>query len=230
MKISVLTIFPDLFANFARCALLGKAIEAQICTLDAVNIRDYAEAPHHQVDDMPYGGGPGMVMKPEPLAKAIQAAKEKLPQAKVLLLAANGHRLTQAKAQQFADQGNDLLFICGRYEGIDQRIIDLFVDEEISIGDYVLMGGEVAAMVCIEAIVRLLPGVIGNPESLQSESFAGLNNGILEGPQYTRPLEFMGKTVPEVLRSGNHAAINTFRKEMSKEHTARKRPDLVHKS
>lgn len=224
MNICVLTLFPDLLRNFAGTALLGKAIENNLCSVEAIPIRDFADAPHFHVDDTPYGGGPGMVMRPEPLARAIEAAKTKYPQAKVLLCAANGRRFTQEKAREYASKAEDLIIICGRYEGVDERVRELFVDEEISIGDYVLMGGEVAAMACIEAITRLLPGVLGNPESCSSESFTQADE--LEGPQYTRPPEFRGLTVPEVLRSGDHAVIENFRREHARKKRALNRPDL----
>jgi tRNA (guanine37-N1)-methyltransferase len=190
------------------------------------DLRNWTTDRHRTVDDSPYGGGPGMLMKPEPLVAGIEAlAGEKGPgrKARVVLLSPQGRRLDQAWLERAACESH-LVFACGRYEGVDQRVIDLAVDEELSIGDYVLGGGEIPAMVAVEGIVRLLPGVLGNPESARTESFGG---DLLEGPQYTRPPEFRGRTVPEELLSGNHARIARWRKERALELTKRRRPDLI---
>lgn len=223
MKIEILTIFPEIFSGFLSSSLIQKSIERGLATIHLSNIRDFAAPPHFAVDDSPYGGGAGMVMKPEPLAQAILAAKSRLPSPRVILLTPTGTRLTQAKASEISTQEN-LILICGRYEGIDQRVIDLFVDEQISIGDYILMGGEIPAMVLIETTLRLVPSVLGNSESSKHESFSA---GMLEAPHYTRPPEFMGKKVPEVLLSGNHQHIQQWRSEAARCLTQEKRPDLM---
>ncbi len=222
MNIIVLTIFPELFDGFRSTGLFGKAVEKELLSFDAINIRDFAEPPHYHVDDAPYGGGPGMVMKPEPLAKAIRCAKKKLPEATCIALTAAGKTFQQSDARRLS--ANDLILLCGRYEGIDQRLIDSLVDEEISIGDYVLMGGEIPAMAVLEATSRLLPGVLGNPDSIDCESFSEKlpQGAILESPQYTRPADFEGAKVPEVLLSGDHKRIQEWRKEQSLERTRRR--------
>ncbi|WKZ56193.1 MAG: tRNA (guanosine(37)-N1)-methyltransferase TrmD [Bdellovibrionota bacterium] len=228
MKIRILSIFPDLFNGFLSTSLVGKAIERKLLECQVTNIRDYAELPHCKVDDTPYGGGPGMVMTPGPLYRAITEAKKELPAARTMLLSATGRRFTQAHAAKLSS-APELIFVCGRYEGVDQRVIDIAIDEEISIGDFVLMGGEVAAMVVIEATTRLIPGVIGNAESALHESFSDQTRGLLESPQYTRPPEFMGLRVPEVLLSGNHALISAWRIAESERRTKALRPDLLPK-
>lgn len=228
MKIEILTLFPEIFEGFLNCSLLSKAISKKILKVSTINIRDFAEQPHYHVDDAPYGGGAGMVMKPEPLAAAIEASKARLKSAPVVLLGPGGVPFSQDKAREYSELP-ELILICGRYEGIDQRVIDLLVDQVISIGDYVLMGGEVPAMTVIEASVRLVEGVIGNPESLKYESFAKSRSvgAILEPPQYTRPPEFRGAVVPEILLSGNHAKIESWREKISIRITREKRPDLL---
>ncbi len=223
MHISLLSIFPDIFQSFLDTSLIAKAQEKNLLRFSRLNIRDFAEPPHLQVDDTPYGGGAGMVMKVEPIVRAVEQAKTELPKAKVLLLSASGPRFSQATAKRLS-QEPALIFICGRYEGVDQRVSDLVVDEEISLGDYVLMGGEVAAMVVIEAVCRLIPGVIKNAESLQQESFAAGRGESLEYPHYTRPLEFRSLPVPPVLTSGNHQEIERWRSEKSAALTAKHRP------
>lgn len=230
MKVEILTIFPEIFTGFLTSSLIGKSIERGLLTVTLRDIRDYSEPPHFQVDDSPYGGGAGMVMKPEPLAKAIEAAKANYPNAKVILLSPSGLRLSHAVAQRFS-QESELILICGRYEGVDQRIIDLFVDLELSIGDFVVMGGEVPAMVLLESVTRFLDNVIGNSDSVVHESFSPDATGktMLEGPQYTRPQEFRGSAVPEVLLSGDHQSIAAWRKEMGLKKTVARRPDLLKK-
>jgi tRNA (guanine37-N1)-methyltransferase len=226
LRIDVVTIFPGLFEAFLGESIVGIACRGGALEAGVHDLRSFTSDRHRTVDDAPYGGGPGMVMKPEPLVDAIEAvAGPKGPgrSGTVVLLTPQGRRLDQARVARLATETH-LVLVCGRYEGVDQRVIDLAVDEEISIGDYVLSGGEVPAMVLIEALARLLPGVLGNPESTGSESF---EHGLLEGPQYTRPAVFRGLEVPEVLLSGNHAAVARWRTEQAQELTRRRRPDLL---
>ena len=227
-RLDVLTIFPDLFGPFLETAFVGLAQEQRAAAIEVHDLRDWAEDRHRSVDDTPYGGGPGMVMTPEPLIPAIEAlAGEKgTPERSrhVVYLSPQGQPLTQNRLSELA-AGPDLLLVCGRYEGIDQRVLDLAVDEEISIGDYVLSGGEVPAMVLIEGLVRLLPGVLGNPASIETESFGG--GDILEGPQYTRPPIYRGLEVPAVLRSGHHGEIERWRREQALVRTRERRPELA---
>jgi tRNA (guanine37-N1)-methyltransferase len=226
LRIDVITIFPGLFEPFLGESMVGIAVRGGQVEVAVRDLRDYTDDRHHVVDDAPYGGGPGMVMKPEPLVRAIEAAagpKGGGRRTHVVLMSPQGDRLDQKKLASLACRDH-LVIVCGRYEGVDQRAIDLAVDEEISLGDYVLSGGEVPAMALIEGLVRLLPGVLGNPESARSESF---QTGLLEGPQYTRPAAFRGLEVPEVLRSGDHAAVARWREERSRERTRRRRPDLL---
>lgn len=227
MRVEILTIFPEIFEGFLKASLIAKAIERGLLSISTTQIRDFADPPHYHVDDTPYGGGAGMVMRPEPLSRAIEAAKLRLPTAKVILLSASGEIFTQAKASDLSKL-SELILICGRYEGVDQRAIDLHVDREICIGDYVLMGGEVPAMVLIEACVRLVPEVLGNSASTVEESFSSNKaKPQLEAPHYTRPAEFRGAKVPEVLLSGNHAQIEKWRSEKGLEATRLRRPDLL---
>ena len=226
LEIDVVTIFPHVFAPLLSESLLGSARERGLLGIRLHDLRGFTTDRHRSVDDAPYGGGPGMVMKPEPLVAAIEAiAGPKGPgrRARVVLLTPQGVRLDQAVVARLAGELR-LVLVCGRYEGVDARVAPLAADEEISIGDYVLSGGEVAAMVLIEAVARLVPGVLGNPDSARVESFQG---GLLEGPQYTRPVEFRGLRVPEVLRSGDHRAIRRWREARAREQTLRCRPDLL---
>lgn len=226
--ITVLTIFPDIFDGFLNSSLIHKAQEKNLLRINLINIRDFASPPHFQVDDTPYGGGAGMVMKPEPLVLATEHAKKEFPTAKVILLTPTGKLFTQEDAQQFSSL-DSLILIAGRYEGVDQRVSDLVVDQEISIGDYVLMGGEVPAMVIIETTARLMQDVLGNNESIKQESFSSnsQHQAQLEGPQYTRPVEFRGLKVPDVLLSGNHKNIAAWKMEKSLAKTKLNRPDLI---
>jgi tRNA (guanine37-N1)-methyltransferase len=229
-KIDILTIFPELFGPFLETAFVALAQKQGAIQVETHNLRKWAQDRHRSVDDSPYGGGPGMVMTPEPLVPAIEAlAGVKGPDraTRVICLTPQGQPLGQPKLAELAG-GPPLLLVCGRYEGMDQRILDLAIDEEVSIGDYVLSGGEVPAMVLIEGIVRLLPGVLGNPESIQTESFQG--GGVLEGPQYTRPPIYRGLSVPEILRSGDHAAIDDWRRQNAQARTRERRPDLLAES
>jgi tRNA (guanine37-N1)-methyltransferase len=227
MKIVLLTIFPEMFRSFLGTSLIAKAVEAGTISFEVIDIRDFAAPPHYSVDDSPYGGGAGMVMKPEPLCGAIAAAKARNPGAPVILFSPAGATFTQTRARELSRLPG-LILVCGRYEGVDQRVIDTVVDAELSIGDYVLMGGEVPAMVVIEATTRLIPDVVGNTASITEESFE-LRDGtpLLEAPHYTRPPEFAGRTVPEVLLSGNHHRIATWRHEQSVARTRARRPDLL---
>jgi len=224
LKIKIISIFPEIFSGFLQASLVEKAITKGIFSVETINLRDFADPPHFHVDDTPYGGGAGMVIKPEPLARAIESAKQDLTDASVILLSASGEPFTQQGARELS-QKNELILICGRYEGVDQRVIDLMIDRELSIGEYVLMGGEVAAMVIIEATTRLIAGVLGNPESIAHESFS--SEALLEGPQYTRPATFRDQTVPEVLLSGDHKKIVEWHSQQSFERTLSNRPELL---
>ena len=230
MRIDVLTIFPEMFASPLEHSILGRAREAGLLQFRAINIRDYAVDRHRTVDDAPFGGGAGMVMKPEPIFRAVEAiVGESEPPGpnRVILMAPLGQPLTQEVATELA-QEEHLVLICGRYEGIDERVHEHLVTDEISIGDYVLTGGELAALVMIDAAARLVPGVLGDLESAQCDSFA---DGLLDYPHYTRPLEVRGMVVPEVLVSGNHQAIERWRRKQALRNTRWKRPDLLeHKS
>lgn len=226
LRIDVVTLFPELFEPFLRTSVVGRAVEVGHIEVAVHDLRGWAHDRHRTVDDTPYGGGPGMVMKPEPLVEAIEAlagARGPGRSAHVVLLSPQGRRLDQAGLERLAARER-LILVCGRYEGVDQRVIELAVDEELSIGDYVLSGGEVPAMAVIEGVARLVPGVLGNPESAGTESFQA---GLLEGPQYTRPPVFAGLVVPEVLRSGDHAAVAEWRARRARELTRRRRPDLL---
>ena len=226
MRIDVVTIFPGLFEPFLQESLLGAAIRRGLLAVGVHDLRAWTADRHRTVDDSPYGGGPGMVMKPEPLVAAVEALagpKGEGRKARVVLLSPQGTRLDQAGLADLA-RLEHLVLVCGRYEGVDQRAIDLAVDQELSIGDYVLSGGELPALVVIEGVARLLPGVVGNPESVARDSFQA---GLLEGPHYTRPPVFGGLAVPEVLRSGDHAAVARWRAERARELTRSRRPDLL---
>jgi len=210
--VELLTIFPEIFDNFLKTSLIGKAVERGLFNPVVTDIRQFAASPHFKTDDYPYGGGAGMVMMAEPLVRAVEAARERSPSARVILLNPCGKRFDQPSAQRLS-QEESLIIICGRYEGIDQRVIDLVVDEEISIGDFVTMGGEVPAMTIIEACLRLRPDVIQNDESTLHESFSPNFGGgqLVEAPQYTRPQNFRGLEVPAVLTSGNHQQVADWR-------------------
>ena len=221
LSVEVLTLFPRMIAAPLEESLLGKAREKGLVRVQVTDIREFAPGKHRVTDDVPYGGGAGMVMKPEPLVAAIEAARERLPGAHVVLMSPQGRRFDHSLAQELVKR-EKLVFVCGRYEGVDERVIS-FVDEEISLGDFVLSGGEFAALAVIDAIARLVPGVMGNAESVQIESFS---EGLLEGPHYTRPPEFRGLKVPEILLSGDHAKIAQWRKEQALARTRERRPDL----
>ena len=220
MRVDVLTLFPDMFATLHQ-SLLGKALEKELWQLNVVNFRDYTHDKHQHVDDTPYGGGAGMLLKPEPIYEAMDALP-RLPKRRVILLDPAGRQFNQTVADEWS-QSEQLVFICGHYEGYDERIRAL-VTEEASLGDFVITGGELAAMTMIDATVRLLPGVLGNEDSPITDSFA---TGLLEYPQYTRPSEYRGMKVPEVLMNGDHGKIGRWRYKEALRRTLERRPDLL---
>lgn len=220
MKIEILTLFPELFPGPLSSGVTGRGLAAGLVTLRMHNLRDYTHDRHRQVDDIPYGGGAGMVLKPEPIFEAVRAREGTGP---VILLSPQGERLTQGLVRELAGNA-DLYLICGRYEGVDERVSVHLVDRELSIGDYVLTGGELPAMVLIDAVSRLVTGVLGSEESPLDESFA---ETLLEYPHYTRPAVFEGHPVPQVLLSGHHAEIERWRRAQAAERTRRRRPDLL---
>ena len=222
MRIDVLTLFPGIFSGILSESILKRAQEQGALAVNLINIRDYAFDKHRVVDDYPYGGGAGMVMKPEPIARAIAAANAD-GSGHVVMMTPQGRVLTQARARELAQRGH-LIILCGHYEGVDERARQLFVDEEISIGDYVLTGGELPAAVLIDCVARLLPGVLGSAESAEHDSFS---DGLLEHPHYTRPPEFQGLAVPEILLSGDHGKIAAWRHRESLRRTLERRPELL---
>ena len=225
MRIDILSLFPAMFDGPFGDSIIRRAVENGILDINITNPRDFAEGKHQQVDDTPFGGGSGMVMKPEPVFKAVRHVKENTDfvNRRVLLMSPEGSVFNQAKARELA-QYDQLIFICGHYEGFDARISENLADEIISIGDYVLTGGELPAMIITDAVARMLPGVLGSEESAPTDSFY---NGLLEHPQYTRPREYEGLTVPDILLSGDHAKIAKWRREKSLEITLKNRPDLL---
>ncbi|MED1469553.1 tRNA (guanosine(37)-N1)-methyltransferase TrmD [Bacillus salipaludis] len=227
MKIDILTLFPEMFTGVLGQSILHKAAEKSAVEYNVVNFREYADNKHNTVDDYPYGGGAGMVLKPQPIFDAVADLKEKAasPNTRVILLCPQGSRYDQRKAEELAREDH-LIFICGHYEGYDERIRENIVTDEISIGDYVLTGGELGAMVVIDSVVRLLPEVLGNEESHMKDSFS---TGLLEHPHYTRPADFRGLKVPEVLLSGNHKLIEEWRNKEALRRTLLRRPDLLEK-
>ncbi len=211
-KFQVITLFPDMFPGVFESSMMWKAQKESIVELSTINLRDYGIGPRKQVDDTPYGGGDGMLLKPEPLFAAVEAAKLNDPSAKVVLMTPRGRRWRQAIAQDWSETDTGYIFICGRYEGYDERIISI-VDEQVSVGDYVLTGGELPAMTIIDSVVRLIPGVLGGAESASIESFS--DGETLEFPQYTKPAEYRGMKVPDVLMSGHHGEIAKWRQDNS---------------
>jgi tRNA (guanine37-N1)-methyltransferase len=222
MRIDVLTLFPEMFQGVFDSGIMKRAVEQKLVTIGVHNIRDYTRDKHHTADDYPYGGGAGMVLKPEPIFEAVDAIdkKEGTP---IILLSPQGRLFRQRVAEELA-QHSQLVLICGHYEGVDERVREHLATEEISIGDYVLSGGELAAMVVMESVFRLVPGVLGSEESPLDDSHVG---GLLEYPQYTRPPEYRGWPVPEVLLSGNHAQIKSWRRQQAIRRTLEKRPELL---
>lgn len=226
MQLDALTLFPEIFSGYLAQSLLKKALDAGLVEVALHDLRHWATGKHKQVDDRPFGGGPGMVIKAEPTVEAVETIQASRPNpARVLLLTPQGKRLNQQLVERFSAEPR-LLLVCGRYEGFDQRIVDILQPEEISIGDFVLNGGEVAAMALIDAVIRLVPGVLGDKQSAIDDSFSS-GNRLLESAQYTRPRVYRGRAVPDVLLSGNHEAIARWRKEQSMEHTRRRRADLL---
>lgn len=223
MNIHVLSLFPEMFEGVFGSSILKKAQEKEAVKLSVTDFRQFSNNKHAQVDDYPYGGGAGMVLKPEPLFNAVEALVADGRKPRIILMCPQGERYTQKKAEELA-QEEDLVFICGHYEGYDERIREFLVTDELSIGDFVLTGGELAAMTIIDSVVRLLPGVLGNDDSPVQDSFS---TGLLEHPHYTRPADFRGMKVPDVLLSGNHAKIEQWRMEQSMKRTFERRPDLL---
>lgn len=223
LEVEILTLFPRACAGYLGESILGKAQESGLVSITVTDIREYAAGKHRVTDDAPYGGGAGMVMKPEPLTAAIEAARGRVPGARVLLTSPRGDRLDQRLARELAGHAK-LIIACGRYEGVDERV-RVAVDQEVSLGDFVLTGGELAALAIVDAAARLVPGVLGNEASAGAESFEG-DVGLLEHPHYTRPPEFRGMKVPEVLLSGDHRRIERWRRRMALLTTRERRPDL----
>lgn len=231
--VTIVTLFPDMFPGPLDVSIMKRAMDKGLWSLDTVQIRDFAHGKHNTVDDTPYGGGAGMLMRADVVANSIRAAKEKSKGAKVVFLTPSGKKFDQNKARELAGHEEGVILLCGHYEGVDQRAIDAEVDEELSIGDYVLSGGELAAMVVIDAVVRNIPESLGNHETLHEESFdieSDKGEILLEYPHYTRPVEWEGREVPEVLASGHHGNIEKWRKEKALEKTKENRPDLLNKN
>ena len=230
LRFDIITIFPEFFREVIDCGILRRARNAGLVEVKAHDLRQWTTDKHHVVDDRPFGGGDGMILKPEPIFAGVEALtgvsrKEDLPvKTRVILLSAQGEVFSQALAQEISQNTSHVVLLCGRYEGVDERVAEALVTDEVSIGDYVLSGGEPAAVVVVDAVVRLLPGALGSETSAVYESFS---EGLLDHPQYTRPPEFRGMKVPDVLLSGNHAEIERWRKEAAVEKTRRKRPDLL---
>ena len=228
MRFEILTTFPQIIESVAGESILGRAQEKGLLELEAVNLRDFTEDKHRTTDDEPYGGGPGMVMKCEPVFRAVDTLVSRRPGIKprILLMSPQGRCFDQNMAEELASE-NYIIMICGRYEGLDERIREHLATDEVSIGDYVLTGGELPALVILDAVTRLLPGVLGDETSPELETFS---SGLLEYPQYTRPADFRGYKVPEVLLSGNHAEIEKWRRKSALERTLQKRPDLLERA
>jgi tRNA (guanine37-N1)-methyltransferase len=221
MQIDVITLFPEMLDGFLGQSMMKRAAKAGHVTFNGLNLRDFTEDKHRTTDERPFGGGPGMVMKPEPIFKAVESVRTE--KSRVILMCPQGKPFTQKRAQELSTEEH-LIFVCGHYEGVDERIREALVDEEISIGDYVLTNGVLPAAVVIDAVVRLIPGVLGGEGAAEQESFS---EPLLEYPQYTRPPEFRGMKVPENLLTGNHAAIAEWRRKQSEKRTAARRPDLL---
>ena len=223
MRIDVITLFPELVEQVIEYGVVGRAAEQNLLELHCWNPRDYTRDRHRTVDDRPYGGGPGMLMKVQPLQDAIAAVRQQNAEARLVYLSPQGQLLDQQKLERQVALGS-VIFLCGRYEGIDERLIQREVDEEWSLGDYVISGGELAAMVCIDAMTRLIPGALGHEESARQDSFS---DGLLDCPHYTRPEEYLGDRVPGVLMNGNHREIETWREQQALGRTWQRRPDLL---
>jgi len=223
MRFDIITIFPQIFSEVFDFGIVRRAVEASLIEIRVHNLRDYTLDRHRQVDDRPFGGGAGMVMKPEPLFRAVEALKDGGPDAPVVLLSPQGRLFSQSLAEEYSQRAG-LILICGRYEGVDERVVEHLITDEVSIGDYVLSGGEIPAMVVVDAVTRLIPGALGCEESAERESFV---NGLLDYPHYTRPADYRGLKPPDVLLSGNHAEIEGWRRRKAIEKTLRRRPDLI---
>ena len=223
MRFDIITIFPEIFSKVFDFGIIRRAVEASLIEIHTHDLRDYTRDRHRQVDDRPFGGGAGMVMKPEPLFRAVEAITDGDLNVPVALLSPQGRLFNQRVAAEYAQKPR-LLLICGRYEGVDERVVERLITDEVSIGDYVLSGGEIPAMVVVDAVTRLIPGALGSEESAERESFA---NGLLDYPHYTRPAEYRDLKPPEVLLSGNHAEIELWRRRKAIEKTLRRRPDLI---
>ena len=227
MNFHIMTLFPEMFPPIMNASILGRSVEQGVIAWEVENIRDYTKDPHKRVDDYPFGGGAGMVMQAEPIYACFQTVKERCQGSapRVIYLTPQGRVFDQEMARELSKE-KDLVFLCGHYEGVDERVLEEIVTDPVSVGDYVLTGGELPAMVMMDAISRMIPGVLGNQESKEEESFS---EGLLEYPQYTRPREFLGKAVPEVLLSGHHEKIQAWRREQSIQRTREFRPDLYEK-
>jgi tRNA (guanine37-N1)-methyltransferase len=225
MRIDILTLFPDICGAPLNSSMMKRAQECGALELHIHNIRDWTTDKHHVVDDAPFGGGQGMVMKPEPIFAAVEDLQSKIqnPKSKIILMSPAGRKFDQSAAAELSHESH-LIIICGHYEGVDHRVVEHLVDAEISIGDYVLTNGAIAAAVLVDSVARLLPGVLGDEQSAADDSFSG---ELLEGPQYTRPSQFRGWKVPDILLSGNHAEIAKWRKEQARQRTEKNRPDLL---
>jgi len=222
-RVNILTIFPEMFESFFSSSILGRAREQGLIDIRTTDIRPYSKSKHHNTDDYPFGGGAGMVMMAQPILDAMAAVRAEYPSARRIYLGPRGKKLTTSLARELA-QEKELVLLCGHYEGVDQRALDTCVDEEISIGDYILTGGETAAMVLVDCVARFIPGVLGSADSPEEESFS---DGLLEYPQYTRPRDLNGMQVPEVLLNGDHAKIRSWRRRESLKATLKHRPDLL---
>ena len=225
MRVDILTLFPGIFSGPLDQSILAKARDAGLLVVEIHDLREFAEGKHRVTDEPPFGGGGGMVMKPEPIFAGVESLKRRFGPGKVVLLSPQGENLTSVLARRLSAEEH-MILVCGRYEGVDQRVADHLVDLEVSIGDYVLTGGELPALVLIDAVARFLPGVLGDPAASSRDSF---EEGLLEAPQYTRPRTFRGFSVPDVLLSGDHAAIERWRREEAQQRTRQKRPDLLDK-
>ncbi|MBL7076686.1 MAG: tRNA (guanosine(37)-N1)-methyltransferase TrmD [Kiritimatiellae bacterium] len=223
LEIDVITIFPGMLRGFLEESMLGRAAASGLAVFRTIDLRDFTEDVHRTTDDRPYGGGPGMVMKPEPLFKAVESVRR--PESRVVLMTPQGEPFGQRRAESLSRERH-LIFVCGHYEGVDERVRESLVTDEISIGDYVLTNGALAAAVVVDAVVRLVPGVLGGEGATEDESFS---EGLLEYPQYTRPASFRGMDVPGILKSGNHAEVDRWRREQAAERTRSRRPDLITK-
>ncbi|MEK6324346.1 MAG: tRNA (guanosine(37)-N1)-methyltransferase TrmD [Acidobacteriota bacterium] len=223
MRFDIITIFPEIFSGVFDFGIVRRAAEAGLIEIRIHDLRDYTHDRHHQVDDRPFGGGAGMVMKPEPLFRAVEAVTDGAPDVTVALLSPQGRLFNQPVAEEYS-QKPGIVLICGRYEGVDERVVERLITDEVSIGDYVVSGGEIPAMVVVDAVTRLIPGALGCEQSAERESFTG---GLLDYPHYTRPAEYRGIQAPEILLSGNHAEIERWRRRKAIEKTLRRRPDLI---